>query len=57
MGFLRKYAPKYWKLFGAAIVFLVVESVCDLLQPTVMAQIIDIGVANRDLQVVLNMGH
>lgn len=56
MGFLRKYAPKYWKLFGAAIVFLVVESVCDLLQPTVMAQIIDIGVANRDLQVVLNLG-
>ncbi len=56
MGFLWKYAPKYGKLFAAAVVFLVIESVCDLLQPTVMAHIVDIGVANRDLQVVLNLG-
>jgi ATP-binding cassette subfamily B protein len=33
-----------------------VESVCDLLQPTIMARIVDVGVANRDFGVVVNLG-
>lgn len=36
--------------------FVALEAVCDLLQPTIMASIIDIGVANRDLDYVLQQG-
>lgn len=56
MGFLRKYAKKYGKLFCIAIFFLMFEALCDLMQPTIMAKIIDVGVASRDLQYVLKMG-
>lgn len=56
MGFLRKYVRKYWKLFCTALLFLAFEALCDLLQPTIMSKIIDVGVAGRDLQYVLKMG-
>ena len=36
--------------------FVALEAMCDLLQPTIMASIIDIGVANRDLDYVLQQG-
>ncbi|SIQ61900.1 ATP-binding cassette, subfamily B [Priestia flexa] len=32
------------------------EAICDLMQPTIMAKIIDVGIANRDLDYVLRMG-
>ena len=50
--YLRRYAPA----FLAALACLTVESVCDLQQPTIMARIIDEGVASRDLAVVLRLG-
>jgi ATP-binding cassette subfamily B multidrug efflux pump len=56
LGFLLRYVPKYGRLFCASILCLVVESVCDLLQPTIMARIVDVGVANRDFGVVVNLG-
>ena len=56
MGFLLRYVPKHGRLFCASILCLVVESVCDLLQPTIMARIVDVGVANRDFGVVVNLG-
>ncbi len=56
MSFLKKYIPKYWKLFCLAVACLTVEAVCDLLQPTIMARIIDHGVANRQLDTVLRLG-
>jgi ATP-binding cassette, subfamily B, multidrug efflux pump len=56
MGFLKKYAIKYWKLFLSAILFLMLEAVCDLLQPTIMSKIIDIGVENKRMGYVLYMG-
>lgn len=56
MSFLLRYAPKYGKLFFTSIFFLFVESLCDLLQPTIMARIVDVGVANRDLSVVVHLG-
>lgn len=56
MGFLTKYIKKYWKSFTTAVIFLTIEAVCDLLQPTVMAIIIDKGVAGRDIDYVLKMG-
>lgn len=42
--------------FLAALACLSVESVCDLLQPTIMARIVDNGVAARDIAIVLHFG-
>ncbi|MFC3885029.1 ABC transporter ATP-binding protein [Bacillus songklensis] len=56
MKFLKKYIRKYGKLFSAAVIFLTFEALCDLLQPTIMSKIIDVGVAQRDMEYVLKMG-
>jgi ATP-binding cassette, subfamily B, multidrug efflux pump len=56
MGFLAKYIKKYWKSFSLAVLFLTFEAISDLLMPTIMAKIIDVGVAGRDIGYVLNMG-
>ena len=56
MRHYKKYVKKYGLLFSIAIVFLMIEAICDLLLPTILASIIDNGVANNDLQYVLNMG-
>jgi ATP-binding cassette, subfamily B, multidrug efflux pump len=56
MGFLKKYFRKYWKRFYLAIFFLTIEAFCDLMQPTIMARIVDLGVANRRMDYVLYMG-
>lgn len=56
MKFLSKYIKKYWKSFCLAVLFLTFEAVSDLLMPTIMAKIIDVGVVNRDLDYVLKMG-
>jgi ATP-binding cassette, subfamily B, multidrug efflux pump len=56
MGFLAKYIRKYWKSFSLAVLFLTFEAISDLMMPTIMAKIIDVGVAGRDLDYVLKMG-
>lgn len=56
MGFLAKYIKKYWKSFSLAVLFLTFEAISDLLMPTIMAKIIDVGVAERDIGYVLKMG-
>lgn len=56
MGFLAKYIKKYWKSFSLAVLFLTFEAISDLLMPTIMAEIIDVGVAGRDLEYVFKMG-
>lgn len=56
MNFLNKYIRKYWVPFTIAIVFLTLEAAADLLLPTIMAKIIDVGVANRDMDYVLKLG-
>lgn len=56
LDFVVQYLKRHSKLFNLSILFLVVESLCDLLQPTMMARIVDVGVANRDLDVVLRLG-
>ncbi len=56
MRHYKKYIKKYGFLFTIAIVFLMIEAICDLLLPTILASIIDEGVADNDLQYVLNMG-
>jgi ATP-binding cassette subfamily B multidrug efflux pump len=56
MNFLRPYMRKYSRPFCVAVLFLTLEAVCDLMQPTIMAKIIDEGIANRDLNGVFKMG-
>ncbi|MEK5176012.1 ABC transporter ATP-binding protein [Heyndrickxia sp. FSL W8-0496] len=56
MKFLNKYIKKYWLPFSVAVLFLTFEAICDLLQPTIMSKIIDVGVANRDLNYVFKYG-
>jgi ATP-binding cassette subfamily B multidrug efflux pump len=56
MNFLKKYIKKYWKSFSVAVLFLTFEAICDLMQPTIMSKIIDVGVVNRDIHYVLKMG-
>lgn len=56
MSYLKKYVRAYWKLFSTAILFLAFEAVCDLMQPTIMSKIIDVGVGGKDIHYVLQMG-
>lgn len=56
MTLYQKYWPKYWKLFCLAVVCLMVEAGCDLLQPTMMSRIIDVGVAGGKMDYILRMG-
>ena len=56
MYFSKKYIKKYWKPFFSAVLFLTFETICDLMQPTIMSKIIDIGVAGKNMNYVLKMG-
>lgn len=56
MRFLNKYRNKYGKYFWIAVVFVTLEAVCDLLQPTLMAKIIDVGIAGKQMDYILHMG-
>lgn len=56
LEFLNKYIGKYWKPFCAALICLIIEAMSDLMQPTIMSKIIDIGVKNKQMQYVLYMG-
>ncbi|HZG86403.1 ABC transporter ATP-binding protein [Paenibacillus sp.] len=51
-----KYVRKYWRGFLLAIVFLSLESAADLFMPTMLADMIDRGVANGDMDYVLRTG-
>lgn len=56
MGFWKKYVKKYWKLFSITFFFLALEAACDLLQPTIMAHMINVGVAEKQLDYILRLG-
>lgn len=56
MSLVTPYLRRYLAPFLAALACLAVESVCDLLQPTIMARIIDGGVAAHDLAIVARLG-
>ncbi|HOA16266.1 MAG TPA: ABC transporter permease, partial [Bacillota bacterium] len=51
----RFIKPYWWAAIGAPLLMLL-EVAADVIQPRLMAQIIDVGVANRDLQYVYAMG-
>lgn len=56
MDIYKHYFSKYKLLFITAISCVFFEAICDLLQPTIMAHIIDEGVKNNQLGIVLKMG-
>ncbi|MGE5557511.1 MAG: ABC transporter ATP-binding protein [Bacillota bacterium] len=56
MSFLKKYTGKYLKPFCAGVACLMMEAFCDLLQPTIMSRIIDVGVAGKRISYVLRAG-
>lgn len=53
---LFKYVKPYLSWVIIAPLFMVLEVVCDLLQPTLMSDIIDKGVAAGDMSVILKTG-
>ena len=48
MRMLWSYMKESWLYFLVAPLLMVVEVMCDLYQPTLMANIIDVGVASGD---------
>jgi ATP-binding cassette subfamily B multidrug efflux pump len=54
--FMTKYMRKYGRPFCFAVLLVTCEAVCDLLQPTIMSRIVDVGVANNDMGAVLRFG-
>lgn len=56
MRYFVVYIKKYLTLFILGIVLVAFEAICDLLQPTILAKIIDVGIANKDLKYLRNKG-
>ncbi len=56
MDMYRKYFMKYRTMFICAVSCVFFEAVCDLLQPTIMARIIDVGIKNQQMDEVLTYG-
>ncbi|MED0903776.1 ABC transporter ATP-binding protein [Bacillus nitratireducens] len=53
---LLQYLKPYMFLAIIGPLFMVLEVAMDLIQPTIMQHIIDVGIANRDLNYVIKMG-
>jgi len=56
LGYLKRYAHKYGMGFCTAVFFVTLEAFCDLLLPTIMSKIVDVGVASKNLNYVIKMG-
>lgn len=56
MDIYKYYLQKYKFLFITAIICVFFEALCDLMQPTIMARIIDEGVKNSRVDLVLELG-
>lgn len=56
MSFLYKYFKKYYKMFFLAVGCVMLEVLCDLLQPTLMSIIIDSGISKNNMSMVLKYG-
>jgi len=56
MDILNRYFPKYRSLFILAVLCVALESVCDLLCPTLMAKIINQGIQQKSLDMVRYWG-
>lgn len=56
MGIYSKYIRQYIRPFLVAVVCVALEAVCDLLGPTLMANIIDNGIESKQMEQVLYWG-
>ncbi|MCI1673549.1 MAG: ABC transporter ATP-binding protein/permease [Bifidobacterium tibiigranuli] len=56
MRLIFGYVRRHWGLAAIAVAFLTIETLSDLLQPTLMSMVVDDGVARRDVSAVLNWG-
>ena len=56
MGMYVRYIRKYKLLFLIAVCCVAMEAFCDLMQPTLMANIIDVGVRNGRMDSVIASG-
>ena len=56
LNYLTKYIKRYKKQFFIALTFVTLESMVDLIQPTIMSKIIDKGVKEGDMNYVLRLG-
>ncbi len=56
MKFCFSYVKKHMGIFLASMMFLTMEAVADLLQPTFMSYIVDDGIANADVKRVIHFG-
>jgi len=53
---LFPYLKPYWKSVVLAPLLMLLEVTCDLLQPTLMARIVDRGIAGGNTDVILETG-
>jgi ATP-binding cassette, subfamily B, multidrug efflux pump len=56
MNIYRKYIPKYWLPFTAAVICVAGEAGCDLLGPAFMSHIINNGIEKQSLAAVYRWG-
>ena len=56
MNIYKRYFRKYRVLFFTATTFVFLEAMADLLQPTIMARIIDEGVRKKSVETVIGYG-
>lgn len=56
MKLIFSYIKRHIWLFLTAVLFLTVEAVMDLLQPTYMSFIVDEGVKNADVRLIMKYG-
>ncbi|HOK30043.1 MAG TPA: ABC transporter ATP-binding protein [bacterium] len=53
---LLVYLKPYWKMVILAPLLMVIEVVCDLSQPTLLAKIVDDGIAKGDIDLIIRTG-
>ncbi|MBN1247818.1 MAG: ABC transporter ATP-binding protein [Anaerolineae bacterium] len=53
---LLKFAKPYWRWLAIAPPLMIVEVVMDLIQPTLVSRIVDVGIQGRDLGYVIRVG-
>lgn len=56
MGIYKVYLKRYRALFVTAITCVLMEALCDLMQPTLMAHIIDDGIRDGRADVIFRLG-
>ena len=51
-----KYINGSWPLVFLAPLLMVLEVMCDLMQPTLMSEIVDVGIASGEISLVWSTG-